>query len=69
MMRHRPVAQVASASGRIVGTALQVAAAIAALERFRHPRTDEEARQQAIDERRPAERRATERRAIERRAA
>jgi membrane protein len=69
MMRHRPVAQVASASGRIVGTALQVAAAIAALERFRHPRTDEEARQQAIDERRPAERRAAERRATERRAA
>jgi membrane protein len=54
LLRHRPAAQMASAGGQLVGSALQVAAAIAALERFRHPRTDDEARQQAIEERRAA---------------
>jgi hypothetical protein len=54
MLRHRPVAEVASVGGRLAGSALQVAAAIAAVERFRHPRTDEEAREQAIEERRAA---------------
>jgi membrane protein len=54
LLRHRPVGEMASLSGRLVGSALQVAAAIAAVERFRHPRTDEEARERAIEERRAA---------------
>jgi membrane protein len=54
LLRRRPVAEMASAGNRVLGVALQVAAAIAAFERFRHPRTDEEARQRAIEERRAA---------------
>jgi membrane protein len=54
LLRHRPVGQVAASGSQLVTGALQVAAAIAALERFRHPRTDEEAREQAIEERRAA---------------
>jgi membrane protein len=54
LLRRRPVAEVASIGGRLASGALQVAAAIAAVERFRHPRTDEEAREQAIEERRAA---------------
>jgi membrane protein len=38
LLRRRPMAQVASTGARLAGSALQVAAAIAALERFRHPR-------------------------------
>ena len=51
LLRRRPVEEVASISGRLAGTALQVAGAIAAVERYRRPRTDEEAREQAIQER------------------
>jgi membrane protein len=51
LLRHRQVDEVATAGSRLATTALQVAAAIAAVERFRHPRTDEEARRQAIEER------------------
>lgn len=54
LLRRRPMAQVASTGARLVVSALQVAAAIAALERFRHPPTDAEAREQAIEERRAA---------------
>ena len=54
LLRHRPVTQVASSGTKLVTGALQVAAAIAAVERFRHPHTDEEAREQAIEERRAA---------------
>jgi membrane protein len=54
LLRERPAAQVASLGGRLMSSALQVAAAIAAVERFRHPRTDEEARERAIEERRAA---------------
>ncbi|HEU4366728.1 MAG TPA: YihY/virulence factor BrkB family protein [Methylomirabilota bacterium] len=54
LLRRRPVAQVAEAGSGVVTTALRVATAIAALERFHHPRTDEEARAQAIEERRAA---------------
>jgi membrane protein len=54
LLRHRPVAEMAFIGGRLAGSALQVAAAIAAVERFRHPRTDEEARERAIEERRAA---------------
>jgi membrane protein len=54
LLRDRPVRQVASSGSQLVTGALQVAAAIAALERFRHPRTDEEAREQAIEQRRAA---------------
>jgi membrane protein len=54
LLRRRPIAEVASAGSGIAATTLQVAAAIAALERFRHPVTDEEARREAIDERRAA---------------
>jgi membrane protein len=50
-LRRRPVAEVTDTGGRLASTALQVAAAIAAVERFRRPRTDAEARQQAIEER------------------
>jgi membrane protein len=51
LLRHRPAREVAATGGRLASTALQVAAAIAALERFRRPRTDEEAREQAIEQR------------------
>jgi len=51
LLRRRPVAEVATTGGRLAGTALQVAGAIAAIERFRRPRTDEEAREQAIQDR------------------
>lgn len=51
LLRRRPVEEVASLSGRLAGTAVQVAGAIAAVERYRRPRTDEEAREQAIQER------------------
>jgi Tfp pilus assembly protein PilN len=51
LLRRRQVTEVAAAGSRLASTALQVAAAIAAVERFRHPRTDEEAREQAIEER------------------
>jgi membrane protein len=48
--RHDPL-HVTTIGGRLARAALHVAAAIAAVERFRRPRTDEEARQQAIEER------------------
>jgi hypothetical protein len=51
LLRRRPAAEVASIGGNVASTALQVAAAIAAVERFRRPRTDEEAREQAIRKR------------------
>jgi membrane protein len=51
LLRRRQVTEVAATGTRLASTALQVAAAIAAVERFRHPRTDEEAREQAIEER------------------
>ena len=51
LLRRRPVTEVASTSNRLASTALQVAGAIAAVERFRRPRTDEEARDQAIRQR------------------
>jgi membrane protein len=51
LLRRRPVSEVAETGGRLAGTALQVAGAIAAVERFRRPRTDEEAREQAIQKR------------------
>jgi len=51
LLHRRELADVAATGGRVAGAALQVAAAIAALERFRRPRTDAEARQQAIEER------------------
>jgi membrane protein len=51
LLRRRQVTEVAAAGSRLASAALQVAAAIAAVERFRHPRTDEEAREQAIEER------------------
>jgi hypothetical protein len=50
-LRRRDVAEVTATSGRLAETALQVAAAIAAVERFRRPRTDQEAQQQAIEDR------------------
>jgi membrane protein len=58
LLRHRPTGQVASTGSQLVTDALQVAAAIAALERFRHPRTDEEARERAIRQRASQEQRA-----------
>jgi membrane protein len=51
LLRHRDAGEVATAAARLGGTILQVAAAIAAVERFRWPRTDAEARRQAINER------------------
>lgn len=54
LLRRRPITQVASTGNRIAATALQVAAAVAAVERFRHPRTDEEAHAQPVEERRAA---------------
>jgi hypothetical protein len=54
LLRHRPATEFAAKGSRLVTDALQVAAAIAALERFRHPRTDEEARERAVQERRAA---------------
>jgi membrane protein len=54
LLRRRPVGEVFMVGSRLGTGALQVAAAIAALERFRHPRTDEEAREKAIEERRAA---------------
>jgi membrane protein len=51
LLRRRPATELASKGSRLADTALQVAGAIAAVERFRRPRTDEEARQQAIDRR------------------
>jgi membrane protein len=50
-LRRRHAAEVTATSGRVAEIALQVAAAIAAVERFRRPRTDEEAQQQAIEDR------------------
>lgn len=54
LLRRRPLTEVAAGYSRLAVGVLQVAAAIAAVERFRHPRTDEEARRQAIEERRAA---------------
>lgn len=51
LLRRRPAAEVAATGSRVASTAMQVAAAIAAVERFRQPRTDEEAREQAIQRR------------------
>lgn len=51
LLRRRPAAEVAATGSTLASTALQVAAAIAAVERFRRPRTDEEAREQAIQRR------------------
>jgi membrane protein len=50
-LRHRKTAELTATSRRLAETVLHVAAAIAAVERFRRPRTDEEARQQAIQDR------------------
>lgn len=50
-LRRRGAVQVVETSGLVARTALAVAAAIAAVERFRRPRTDHEARQEAIEER------------------
>jgi membrane protein len=51
LLRRRPATEVAATGNRLAGTALQVAGAIAAVERFRRPRTDAEAREQAIQRR------------------
>ncbi len=51
LLRRRPASELASTGSRLAGTALQVAGAIAAVERFRRPRTDQEAREQAIQRR------------------
>jgi membrane protein len=51
LLRRRQVVEVATTGNRMARVALQVAAAIAALERYRQPRTDAEARQQAIRDR------------------
>jgi hypothetical protein len=51
LLRRHPATAMAATGGRLAGTALQVAGAIAAVERFRRPRTDEEAREQAIQQR------------------
>ena len=51
LLRRRPATEVAATGSRLAGTALQVAGAIAAVERFRRPRTDAEAREQAIQRR------------------
>jgi membrane protein len=51
LLRRRPVTEMATTGNRLASTAVQVAAAIAAVERFRRPRTDEEAREQAIQRR------------------
>jgi membrane protein len=51
LLRRRPASELAETGSRLAGTALQVAGAIAAVERFRRPRTDEEARDQAIQRR------------------
>lgn len=51
LLRRRPVTEMATTGNRLATTAVQVAAAIAAVERFRRPRTDEEAREQAIQRR------------------
>jgi len=48
LLRRRPASALATTGGRLAGTALEVAGAIAAVERFRRPRTDQEARDQAI---------------------
>ena len=48
LLRRRPAAELAATGSNLAGTALQVAGAIAAVQRFRRPRTDEEARDQAI---------------------
>ena len=48
LQRRRPASALATTGGRLAGTALEVAGAIAAVERFRRPRTDQEARDQAI---------------------
>jgi hypothetical protein len=50
-LRRRDAVQMVETSGRVARAALAVAAAIAAVERFRRPRTDQEARQEAIEER------------------
>ena len=51
LLRRRQITEVAAIAGGVASVVLQVAAAIAAVERFRRPRTDAEARQQAIAER------------------
>jgi membrane protein len=51
LLRRRDTAEVMATGSRVAATTLQIAAAIAAVERFRWPRTDEEARQRAIDQR------------------
>lgn len=51
LLRRRPASVLATTGGRLAGTALEVAGAIAAVERFRRPRTDQEAREQAIQRR------------------
>src|SRR5262249_5383360 len=50
-LRRQDAARMMETGGRWAGIALEVAAAIAAIERFRRPRTDEEARQDAIEQR------------------
>jgi membrane protein len=50
-LRRRDAVQVVETGGRLARITLQIAAAIAAVERFRRPRTDEEARQDAIEKR------------------
>jgi hypothetical protein len=50
-LRRHDAVQVVETGGRLARIALQIAAAIAAVERFRRPRTDEEARQDAIEKR------------------
>jgi membrane protein len=50
-LRRRDAVQMVETSGRLARIALEIAAAIAAVERFRRPRSDAEARQVAIEER------------------
>jgi membrane protein len=51
LLRRRPAGELATKGSHLAETAMQVAGAIAALERFRRPRTDQEAREQAIHRR------------------
>ena len=48
LLRRRDVAQVMATSSTLASTALEVAAAIAAVERFQQPHTEEEARTRAV---------------------
>jgi membrane protein len=51
LLRRRPATELATTGRSLAQTALQLAGAIAAVERFRRPRTDEQARDQAIQRR------------------